>query len=77
MLKIRLRPSLRRSKNKRRNYRIVLVESGAKRNGEITEDLGYWQREVIPAIVRIDLKKLNYWTTKGAQITPAVKDLIE
>ena len=70
MLKIRLRPISR-------NYRIVVVESGAKRNGKITEDLGYWRREVTPTVVRIDLKKLNYWITKGAQITPAVKNLIE
>jgi small subunit ribosomal protein S16 len=56
-------------------YRIVAVDSTKKTLGENLGVLGYWN----PATkqLKINNEELKIWVGKGAQVSPAVKKLIE
>ncbi len=73
MLKIRL---ARFGKNKEPRYRIVVMDSRNKREGEIIDILGFYnpRRDVD---FKLDLEKLSNWVKKGANPTDSVKSLIK
>ncbi len=72
MVKIRL---ARVGKRNDPFYRVVAINSQSKRNGEALEVLGFWNpRENVK---KIDKKAIEVWVSKGAQISDAVKELIE
>lgn len=73
MLKIRL--SQTGTKNKKK-YRILAVEEGKKRDGQAVEILGYYNPIVKPAELSIKKERIEYWVSKGAQVTDAVKRLL-
>ncbi|MGB6838667.1 MAG: 30S ribosomal protein S16 [Microgenomates group bacterium] len=56
-------------------YRIVVIDEKRKRGGKPLEIVGFWH----PAkdIIKIDKKKIKDWVGKGAQVTQAVKKLLE
>ncbi len=56
-------------------YRIVAIDERRKRGGKPLDILGFWH----PAkgIKKIDKKKIDTWVSQGAQITKAVKELLE
>jgi len=74
MVKIRL--SQTGSRN-RRTYRIVAVEEGKKRDGRSVEILGFYNPLTKPQELQFKLDRIKYWVSKGAQITPAVKTLLQ
>jgi small subunit ribosomal protein S16 len=74
MLKIRLAQS---GTTNRKTYRIVAIEEGKRRDGKQVEILGYYNPLVKPAQLKIDKKRVEYWTSVGAQITPAVEKLLK
>ncbi|MCX8008677.1 MAG: 30S ribosomal protein S16 [Patescibacteria group bacterium] len=74
MLKIRLAQT--GAKNKRK-YRIIAIEEGRKRDGKAKEILGYYDPTVKPPIVKIETERIVYWQSVGAQITDAVKKLMQ
>lgn len=74
MLKIRFKPTGRK---KRISYRIVVSEARSKRDGKTTDDLGYYNPQVKPAEIKIERKKLEYWLSRGAQMTEPVRKLIK
>jgi small subunit ribosomal protein S16 len=71
MIKIRL--SRLGTRNKA-FYRIVAIDERQKAGGVPKEVLGYWN----PATKKIELDKAKVkdWVKKGAQVSPAVKKLI-
>ncbi len=72
MVKIRL---TRLGKKNDPFYRIIAIDSQRKRSGKALDIIGYWHpREDIK---KIDLKKIDAWVKKGAQISPAVTKLIK
>ena len=72
MVKIRL---ARGGTIKKPFYRIVAIEKRVKRGGKSLEILGYWN----PMTGEKEIKKesVKKWVANGAQITPAVKKLLE
>jgi small subunit ribosomal protein S16 len=58
-------------------YRIVVSEKRSKLVGKMVDDLGYYNDLSKKKLVSIDKKKVEYWQSKGAQISPAVKAIIE
>lgn len=74
MLKIRLAQT--GTKN-RKSYRIVAIEEGKRRDGKQVEILGFYNPLVKPAQVKIDKKRVEYWVSVGAQITPIVQKLLK
>jgi len=74
MLKIRLAQA---GTTNRKTYRIVAIEEGKQRNGKHVEILGFYNPLIKPAQIQIDKKRVEYWVSVGAQITPAVAKLMK
>ena len=74
MVKIRL--SRTGSKNKP-SYRIVASDSRCKRNGKTLAIIGFYDPKPSPPAIKINHQLLEYWINHGAQLTSAVKKLIE
>jgi ribosomal protein S16 len=66
MLKIRLAQT--GAKNQLKS-RLVVMEARSGRNGKVRETLGTPEK--------YNQERLDYWRSKGAQITPAVKKATE
>jgi small subunit ribosomal protein S16 len=73
VLKIRLR---RTGARKRPNYRLVVADSTAPRDGQYIEIIGFYDPLTDPATVRIDPEKARTWITKGAKPTERVARLL-
>lgn len=72
MVKIRLS---RTGKRNAPSYRVVVVDSRAKRDGRVIENLGFYDPKTKPKTVKINRERLDYWLSQGAQMTTAVKEL--
>ena len=78
-VKIRLK---RTGARKRPFYRIVVVDSRAPRDGRPIEEIGYYGA-VLPASftdrerIRVATERVDYWVSKGAQVSETVKKLIK
>ena len=73
MLKIRLR---RTGARKKPNYRLVVADSAAPRDGQFIEIIGFYDPLTDPATVRIDGEKARRWLGQGAQPTERVARLL-
>ena len=72
-VKIRL---ARHGAKKRPYYRIVVANAQARRDGRFIEEVGRYNPCVDPAMVKIDLEKVDQWLKNGAQPTDTVARLI-
>jgi len=73
VLKIRLR---RTGARKKPNYRLVVADSAAPRDGQFIEIIGFYDPLTDPATVRIDGEKARRWLGQGAQPTERVARLL-
>ena len=73
MLAIRL---MRMGAKKSPSYRVVVKEKLSKREGAYVENVGFYNPTRNPAEVRLDMERVNYWLSKGAQPTDTVRNLI-
>jgi small subunit ribosomal protein S16 len=67
----------RTGKRGERKYRLVVKEKRSKRDGKPVDLLGYYEKTVNSVTKEFDNDKIKYWISKGAQMTPSVKDVIE
>ncbi len=67
----------RTGKKGERKFRLVVKEKRSRRDGKPVDLLGYYEKTVNSVIKEFDEAKIKYWVSKGAQITPSVKDAIE
>lgn len=67
----------RTGKRGERKYRLVVKEKRSKRDGKPVELLGYYEKTVTSVTKVFDDEKIKYWISKGAQMTPSVKDVID
>ncbi len=72
-VKIRLK---RLGQKKKAFYRIVVAESSTPRNGRTIEDIGTYDSVSTPKSVKLDLERVKYWVSVGAQPTDTVQRLI-
>ena len=72
-VKIRLR---RMGKKKQPHYRIVVTDSRSPRDGRFVENLGYYNPIPDPALLRVDLERVDYWLGEGAITSPTVGSLV-
>ena len=56
-------------------YRIVAIDESKKREGKVNDVLGIWYPK--KGLKEFSKEKLNEWVKKGAQVTKAVRDLVE
>jgi len=74
LVKIRLR---RLGAHKRPFYRMVVVDSRAKRDGPFIEVLGTYDPLKEPSEIKVNLEKARLWLQKGAQTTDVTKKLLK
>ena len=74
MVKIRLK---RLGAKKRPYYRVVVMDARRPRDGKAIEEIGtYHPIEAEDRQVNVDIARVKYWISVGAQPTPTVKRLI-
>ena len=73
-LKIRL---ARLGAKKKPFYRIVVAESGARRDGRFIDVVGIYDPNQKPARVEIKKELLDKWVGEGAQPTETVRSLLK
>lgn len=74
MLKIRLR---RGGTTHAPFYRIVVSDSRKTPSAASVEQIGYYDPKTNPADVKIDRERVDYWVSKGAQLSSTVKSLLK
>jgi len=62
---------------KRAFYRIVVMNSENRRDGRPLEYVGYYNPQINPAEVKIDMEKVNKWIGLGAEPSDTVRSLIK
>lgn len=74
MLKIRLR---RQGATHAPFYRIVVSDSLKTPSASTVEQVGHYDPKKNPADVSIDRARVEYWLSKGAQLSPTVKSIMK
>ena len=57
-------------------YRIVVVDSRARRDGRAIETIGQSNPQMNPSLIEIDADKAKKWLGEGAQPSRTVKKLL-
>ena len=57
-------------------YRVVVKEKRSRRDGDSIETLGYFHKKETGIEKKIDTKRLEYWVSKGAIVSKAIKSII-
>ena len=58
-------------------YRIVVADSRTPRDGRFIEEIGTYDPNQEPSIVKIDAEKAKAWIANGAQPTDTVRVLLK
>jgi len=72
--KIRLK---RLGKIRSPHYRIIVIDSRAKRDGQAIEEIGLYHPKNDPSVIRVDSERAQYWLSVGAQPTEAVVAILK
>lgn len=59
-----------------RKYRLVVKEKRSKRDGEPVDSLGFYEKTTKAEVKEFNTDRINYWISKGAQMTPSVLGII-
>lgn len=73
MVKIRLAQT---GSTNRKAYRVIVIEEGKRRNGKALEIVGYINPLIKPPKVDLKRDRVDFWLSRGAQLSPAVKELL-
>lgn len=57
-------------------YRIVVIEKERARNGRSVEVVGTYNPRTSPATVDLKRERIDYWRSKGAQMSDRVGKLV-
>ncbi len=58
-------------------YRVVVIEKDRARNGRSIELVGTYNPRTSPATVDFKRERIDYWTSKGAQLSERVAKLLK
>jgi len=67
----------RRGARKQPYYRIVVIEKDRARDGRSVEVVGTYNPRTNPASIELKRDRVDYWTSKGAQLSDRVKKLVD
>lgn len=73
MLMIRL---ARVGARKQPHYRVVVIEKDRARNGRSVEVVGTYNPRTNPASLELKRDRVDYWVSKGAQLSDRVEKLV-
>ena len=57
-------------------YRVVVVDSRKKRDGRVIEEIGVYDAQPDPSVIRIDSERAQYWLGVGAQPSDQGRNLL-
>ena len=72
--KIRLK---RFGKTRSPHYRIIVIDSRSKRDGQAIEEIGLYHPKNDPSVMKVDSERAQYWLSVGAQPTEAVVAILK
>jgi len=72
VLMIRLK---RTGARKQPHYRVVVIEKERARNGRPVEVVGIYNPRTNPATIELKRERVEYWVSKGAQMSDRVSKL--
>jgi small subunit ribosomal protein S16 len=58
-------------------YRVVVVDSRAKRDGKVIEEIGKYHPTEDPSFIEIDSERAKYWLSVGAQPSETALSLMK
>ena len=58
-------------------YRIVVADSRSPRDGRTIEEIGYYNPNVNPAEIKVDVEAAQKWLATGAQPSDTVRSLLK
>jgi small subunit ribosomal protein S16 len=61
---------------KQPHYRVVVIEKARARNGRSVEVVGTYNPRTNPASVELKRERIEYWVSKGAQMSDRVSKLV-
>jgi small subunit ribosomal protein S16 len=61
---------------KQPHYRVVVIEKERARNGRPVEIVGTYNPRTIPASVELKRERIEYWRSKGAQLSSRVHKIL-
>ena len=73
MLMIRLK---RTGARKQPQYRVVVIEKERARNGRPVEVVGTYNPRTNPASIELKRERIDYWVSKGAQMSDRVNKIV-
>src|ERR1700687_6450640 len=73
MLVVRMRKA---GSKKRPFFRVVVTDSRAARDSSFVEIVGHYNPRTKPAKVTIERDRIDYWVSKGAQLSDTVRTLL-
>jgi small subunit ribosomal protein S16 len=73
MVKIRLR---RTGCNNNTSFRVVATDERSPRDGKFLEILGWYLPKQEGVNFKIDLERVAYWLSKGAQLSETVASIV-
>lgn len=73
-VKIRLK---RMGKIRSPHYRIVVMDSRQKRDGQAIEEIGLYHPKNDPSVIKVNSERAQYWLSVGAQPTEAVVAILK
>ena len=74
MVKIRLK---RMGRKKSPFYRVVVADVRSPRDGKFIEEIGYYDPNAEPSVIKIDAESAKKWLANGAQPTDTVNKLLK
>lgn len=57
-------------------YRVVVIDKERARNGRSVEVVGLYNPRTSPATIDLKRDRIDYWVSKGAQLSDTVRRLI-
>ena len=73
MVKIRLR---RTGCNNNATYRVVAADARSPRDGKFLEILGWYSPKQANGDFKVDLERIAYWQSQGAQLSETVASMV-
>lgn len=61
---------------KQPHYRVVVIDKERARNGRSVEVVGIYNPRTNPATVDVKRDRVEYWVSKGAQLSDTVRRLL-
>lgn len=62
---------------KKPHNRIVVADKSMPRDGRFIEEVGFYDPSYNPPLINVNMKRVDYWLSKGAKPSDIVKDIIK